>query len=129
MGILVPTVPIVRGARVCISRVSMEEVLRHYQLGFFEKTDGSVLYCRCPLPEHPRDNRGNTLRVYGYTAGVWRRWTCLSKTCTNGKPTPGDVLSFVARKENCGDAEALKLLITWFPEQFRESESMAAQAS
>lgn len=90
--------------------VLVVDVARRY--GVDLRGRGTWLSGKCPLPSHESKDSKSSFAV-NIEHNFWKCW---SESCCrnrNGKKG-GDVITLVARKENCGEYEAAQKLIEWF---------------
>lgn len=98
-----------------LKSIPIEQVLDYYGVRF--RRIGEQLTANCPLPTHT-----SSARFSFKVNWVKNVWTCKSDSCAegyyeklNGK-RGGDILDFVAVKENVTVLQAAKLLLEWFPD-------------
>jgi hypothetical protein len=93
-----------------IKEVRIVEVAARYGIRF--RYQGEWAKTPCPLPTHRQGDRDSN-----FTVNVRENyWRCFSESCNqkNSGRRGGDVINFVALKENCSEYEAAKKLAEWF---------------
>ncbi|HYK01331.1 MAG TPA: hypothetical protein VE974_06215 [Thermoanaerobaculia bacterium] len=95
------------------ARVGLEAICHHYGIVLKRSKDSSWVSGDCPLPQHTAETKGS-LKINLEN----EKWHCKSASCVearDGKPG-GDLINFVAWKENVNYRKAGELIAEWFPE-------------
>lgn len=93
-----------------IKEVRIVEVAAKYGIRF--RYQGEWAKTTCPLPTHRQNDRDSN-----FTVNVRENyWRCFSESCNqkNKGRRGGDVINFVALKENCSEFQAAEKLAGWF---------------
>ncbi len=93
-----------------IKTIQIIEVAARYGIRF--RYQGEWAKTACPLPTHRQGDRDSN-----FTVNVRENyWRCFSQSCNakNQGRKGGDVINFVALKENCSEFQAAEKLAGWF---------------